>query len=192
MTALSRSILETEVLRSLQAAEDHWARANRKLVDGEQPPLPKLFFTAAEMDAVLEQHAAELEAIAPHPKPGGWLDQKRRMAEEKAKRSPYADFAAALAKARSARPSIDANIITVLDMVATALADDRFTIGILRDAVQPLLAAIPIGPRDVARQRHIETWLDMISGAWSEAPALSPAPLSDNVVELPRRGKESP
>jgi hypothetical protein len=197
------SIKTLEIHRILEEVRNHEARLNKALVEDGKPALRPFFYTREQWDEREQEHATQLEALKPpESEPGGWLDWKRRQAVT---RSSYTAFGEALAKAhgrgdtlhmklaevQSEKVAIEANVVTVLDMVATALADNRFTIGILRDAVQPLLATIPIGPRDAARQHHIESWLDMISGAWSESPAPPPkivAAIDDGVVVPIGRG----
>ena len=108
--SLHASIAQTEILRALQGVADMEAKANKRLADNDQPPLPQSFFSAAEVAAIEEAHAAELAALRPaDPEPGSWAAEKRRRADEKAHASvpasPYAAFAAALTKAwASARP----------------------------------------------------------------------------------------
>jgi hypothetical protein len=101
------SIAKTDILRILDSAREAQAKLNARIEANGQEPLEQMFYTAAEVDALREEHAAELEALKPTKPKSAWLAEKERRAAERerqeaeaqAARSPYADFAAALHRA---------------------------------------------------------------------------------------------
>ncbi len=198
--SLHASIAQTEILRALQGVADMEAKANKRLADNDQPPLPQSFFSAAEVAAIEEAHAAELAALRPaDPEPGSWAAEKRRRADEKAHASvpasPYAAFAAALTKAWATAPDLS---ITVVDTIRAVLEDKRFaTIEMVREALKPVLALVPRSSLNVARARHVESWLTTIANSWAGDREASAQMLRDAieagvVVELPSALKGKP
>jgi hypothetical protein len=181
MTALGRSILESEVLRSIQDAENHWARANRKLVDGDQPELPKLFFTRDEMNLVLARHEQELAASQPPPTTSAWESWKADgRPTSKRNGSSFEPFASALMRARGDGAPSSVSLAATIDMIEAALADDRLTLPMLREALGPVIRLCRRPPPSDAALRHIESWLSATVAAWSASPALDELAIDDD------------
>jgi hypothetical protein len=173
MTALARSILESEVLRSLQDAENHWLRANKRLVDGDQPPLPRAFYTADEMSLVLQRHEQELAALRPAPSESAWEQWKASGQESSPKpgESDFMSFANALTKARGDGASSVVSHASALDMIEVALKDDRLSLPMVREALAPVVRLCRRPMPSAAARQHISSWLDATVAAWGATPA---------------------
>ena len=122
--SLHASIAQTEILRALQGVADMEAKANKRLADNDQPPLPQSFFSAAEVAAIEEAHAAELAALRPaDPEPGSWAAEKRRT------RRPESARKRAGVALRGLRRGVDESWATAPDLSITVVEADPGRVG---------------------------------------------------------------
>lgn len=139
ISAAGLKLLEYDMLRILDDAANTEARLNRKRAESGLEPLPRMFFLADEVGAIVDEYEARLK---PKPPEGAWAKEKRLRAEEQEgrRRDPEAG----------------------LQIVAMALDDPRLR-GCLRSFLRDTLIAFP-APAIASRSATawIDTWASAI------------------------------
>ena len=154
-TSLHASIAQTEILRALQDVADMEARANKKLADNDQPPLPRSFFSAAEMDELVASHEAAIAELKPKPPDGGWEGSESQIAWRDGR-----------TKHRNAAAPALPDLEPFADKIDGMLADPRIGNRRFREACR--LLVMVFRPRafgriaiTAERRRAVAEWIDL-------------------------------